>query len=100
MVTKKGDISPLPDSHGESSRAFESDKHHEEFSAAAKIITQPIESSETIKKANYASFTLSGDTAGETIFMPDRNRQEGFIDVRMSQFSDLAVGLHDRLEGI
>jgi len=39
MENKKGDISPLPESQSDSSRAFESYKHHEEFSASAKITT-------------------------------------------------------------
>jgi len=42
------------------------------------------------------SFAPTVETAGETNSLGDRH----FEQVRMSQYSDLGVGLSDRLEGI
>jgi hypothetical protein len=44
---------------------------------------------------NATSFAPSLETAGETNSIVDRR----FDVVRMSQYSDLGIGLNDRLEG-
>ena len=72
MGTKLGDVSPLPESNGDSSRAFEFNQHDDEFTAAANIISKPVDSNEFAKKANYASFAFSAETSGETNSVPGR----------------------------
>ena len=67
MFTKQGDVSPLPEVTGDSSRVFGKNAAEDAFSTAADVLVQSVvEPSESPLIAKDISFVHSIETAGET----------------------------------